>query len=1746
MQDGGEPGVEGVGLTILYYGADGNAATTLDNLTFNVTTTTNGIWSVDGLGEGDYAITVNTTDLPSNLDTITAETDDFLAANDYVAHVRIQAVDPLVRSDIDFAYTGNQTIGSKVWLDLNADGVIDPGEAGLGGVEVTVVWAGFDNNLATTADNLTYTTVTDANGDYSVDRLPDGDYAVSIDLTDLPSGLTQTFEIDGSANNSAAVTLAGTGNSGVNFGLRGTGSIGDLIYLDGEADGLQSGQDRGLTNVDVTLTYLGTDGVANGDVTEFQLAGTSGSFGAYTFANLPGGNFVVTVNAADADLPSDVVIVADGVGNAIGNSEAVTLAAGGTNNDIDFAFAGTRTIGDRIWYDRNDNGIDDGGEPGIVGVDLTLTFAGQDGTFGTADDMSFTVASGAGGAYSLANVAGGEYRLAIDTSSLPDAMRSTFEVNDGADTLSDTAEFTVNGGDRTDIDFAYTGDGVLSDRVWLDVNGDGTQDAGEPGLAGVTVALQYAGDDGIFGNGDDFVFTTDTDAAGLYSFTKLPDGNYRVTPDTADIPGSTTPTHDVDGSDDGIANVTLSGSPTRIDVDFGFRGTRSMGGQVWLDHNENDVNGETNEPGLGGVTVELTFAGKDGDFSTTGDNFVVTTVTDADGNYSFDNLADGDYRVTSTTGLPAGLNPTSGGGAIPDGIVDFSISGANAAEQNLGHSGSSTISDFVWFDHDADGTQNAGTVGLADVTVTLVYTGADGIVDGDAEEFTLTTVSDDLTGSLGRYLFDKLPAGTFAVTVDALDADLPIGLITFGSAESFDATGIVTVAAGQTNTTTDFGFQGNRNAAGIVFFDGDGNGSQAASNEDGFAGVTMTLTGAGQDGVFGNADDISLSVDTSVGGNYSFAGLMNGDYRISVDTSDVAGVETQTYDLDATLDNRGDFTLASSRSDIDFGYRGDSMISDRVWYDIDGDGIQDSGEVGMPNQTVEAIFAGLDGTFGTFDDLSYSTTTDASGLYSFDTLLDGEYRVSLPSPPVGSINTAAPDDGVGTVAATSEISLAASTTRDDVDLGFTGTGSINGAVVYDVNDDGIENAGDRRQAGIDVTLDIDIDGDGTVDFSQTIQTAADGSYNFTNIVAGTHTVSVNPSTLPDSLGDKPTFDADGHIPSPDAIDVVVAAAGNVINQDFGYHGSPDLSVTITDNVVTVGTSQVVTYTIEVENLGTSRASGSQLVVNLPTNVLENIASTDPTAIVDTVAGTITFNIGDIAENGTLTKTVTAKVLDTLDAGIDDVDVVAAITDDGFYGVDDNLGNNDATDTDIVDAVPDIRTEVTRTPAVVEPGDSLTYNVTLHNDGVQGATGVQGKIQIDVSVIDPATVTFEDSLGNPIPAVDITFNTSTGEITWHAGSLVSGDNATLVINGDVYDPVTSLVTSFEIDVIGCDDGLNGEDPTDANDGPLDNNHGEAFTILDATPDYFVDIEIDAPAGHTFSPNDRVTFTVTAGNLGSQNGSNVEVITSLPMALINPSSVVISDPAATFDPVTGEITWDMGGVAGRGTEIRQITVVATIPLVTGDPLANRIEFSSLVFDDGLNGPDLIVPNNQDLDDRELLQYAYDSNNSFMQKTGFDRGVDWYGYRDEPLRTTRPLSIDPIYSGLSEPGTTLVLKIYDEEGQEITSRTVLADAGGNWIASFPGTVIWENPHAMTVQTIGALNTLSEDSQYNTRRYFQPALHPSMFFAQRPTVQSVMQEAPSRVMAAIHDANLRPLQFGSSGHSYDLNVASNSTAGN
>ncbi len=51
----------------------------------------------------------------------------------------------------------------------------------------------------------------------------------------------------------------------------------------------------------------------------------------------------------------------------------------------------------------------------------------------------------------------------------------------------------------------------------------------------------------------------------------------------------------------------------------------------------------------------------------------------------------------------------------------------------------------------------------------------------------------------------------------------------------------------------------------------------------GAGGVTVTLIGAGPDGLFGTADDTTATTTTGPDGSYSFVGLAAGSYRVTAD-----------------------------------------------------------------------------------------------------------------------------------------------------------------------------------------------------------------------------------------------------------------------------------------------------------------------------------------------------------------------------------------------------------------------------------------------------------------------------------------------------------------------------------------------------------------------------------------------------------------------------------------------------------------------------------------------------------------------------------------------------------------------------------------------------------------------------------------------------------------------------------------------
>ncbi|PHI18402.1 hypothetical protein CEQ90_18035, partial [Lewinellaceae bacterium SD302] len=175
----------------------------------------------------------------------------------------------------------------------------------------------------------------------------------------------------------------------------------------------------------------------------------------------------------------------------------------------------------------------------------------------------------------------------------------------------------------------------LGDFVWSDLDTDGIQDDGEPGIPGVTVNL-------LDGDGN-VIATTTTGPDGMYLFSDLnPEAVYQV---EFIAPDGYLPSPQFAGNDDEIDSnadpVTGLSEQVTLDmgddltIDAGFIPLGSIGNFVWEDLDE-DGQQDDGEPGIFGVVVNLL----DGD-----GNFIATTTTDVDGFYLFPGLNAGNYIV---------------------------------------------------------------------------------------------------------------------------------------------------------------------------------------------------------------------------------------------------------------------------------------------------------------------------------------------------------------------------------------------------------------------------------------------------------------------------------------------------------------------------------------------------------------------------------------------------------------------------------------------------------------------------------------------------------------------------------------------------------------------------------------------------------------------------------------------------------------------------------------------------------------------------------------------------------------------------------------------------------------------------------------------------------------------------------------------------------------------------------------------
>ncbi|HEX6293012.1 MAG TPA: SdrD B-like domain-containing protein [Herpetosiphonaceae bacterium] len=341
-----------------------------------------------------------------------------------------------------------------------------------------------------------------------------------------------------------------------------------------------------------------------------------------------------------------------------------------------------RAVGDRVWLDTNANGIQDAGEADIQGVRVQL-FAASDTAFATP---LATITTG-----SVAGMSG-NWRIYVDpwqsyvaridpqmfAPGQPLAgLRLTVAdrgANDGLDSDASPAGVIpipsgANGDLNTSFDAGLTSVPLIGDRVWRDADGDGVQDAGESGIAGVTVELLSAS--------GAIVGSTTTDASGLYFFDVQPNttytvrlavGNFAAGGPLADLILSPQNRGGNDATDSDADQINRSigvpGQPaggSNLTFDVGLMATTfangTVGNYVWND--DGDGRQETGEPGVEGVTVRL--------IDTATGAVVATTTTSASGVYQFPNVVPGTYVVEFVP--PAGAQPTPrDASGVPDDL----------------------------------------------------------------------------------------------------------------------------------------------------------------------------------------------------------------------------------------------------------------------------------------------------------------------------------------------------------------------------------------------------------------------------------------------------------------------------------------------------------------------------------------------------------------------------------------------------------------------------------------------------------------------------------------------------------------------------------------------------------------------------------------------------------------------------------------------------------------------------------------------------------------------------------------------------------------------------------------------------------------------------------------------------------------------------------------------------------------------
>ena len=948
-----------------------------------------------------------------------------------------------------------------------------------------------------------------------------------------------------------------------------------------------------------------------------------------------------------------------------------------------------------------------------------------------------------------------------------------------------------------------------------------------------------------------------------------------------------------------------------------------------------------------GVTVRLLDA--DGNPVKDSSGADITTKTDADGKYIFTRLPLGSYKVevvpgavkvdgadvnladykqTYAYGSSMTRDQVGQGKLVTPDPITLTSAAPNVTKIDFGFVKPVSVGNFVWFDANKDGIQDADEVGVAGVTVTIGEAlGMDPILDADGN-----LVKPVTTDANGKYVFTNLLPGTYGVTFTIPAGYSETKSYAAGDSEkdSNSAESDVTLTEGQDDMTIDLGLIADGTIGDTLFWDVDNSGGSEPSGADKpLAGVTVKLTYTTPAGV-----EKTLTTVTDENGKYSFKDLAPGDYVVTVDKGSLATVCPEC--TAQTHAPSGDLTAAEGQ---ELSLTSKVTLSPGAMTNNDQDwaftGVANTAIVKAIAEPAEVPAGGF--TPGTSVTYTLTVTNEgpspATGVIAQDKLpsgvtfvsaqgdgtydaASGKWDLSTEVIEKGATRTLRITVTIDASAAGSVVTNTATIEKQDQigdkkpdnssSVPLTAGYTIAGKLYNDADASFNSSDSEAPYAGVTVAL-LKKDGTPVLDKDgnpMTAVTDAEGKYSFSGLPLGEYTVSVVDPTSGPLAGTKPTEAYTGRYKT--TADVTIAeATGSVIDVNFGFVKPASVGDYTWMDVNRDGLQDSdepalpgVTVTLtRADGSAVTDASGNPVAaVTTDANgkyVFENLLPGDYKVSFQAPAGyeATTSDAGDdrAADSNGASASVTlvqGQTDDTIDFGAVGTGVIG---DQLFVDVNQNGGSApDAGDKPL----EGVKVTLTWTGP---GGITRTYETTTD---AEGKYKFENLLPGDYKVsVDPETLLKAE------PLLDVLTHAPSGDVA-----------AKKVVSEDVKKDAAKLADAFNLNTSVT---LTGEKNQN-----LDQDWGFGISADTAILKAITDPDEAAQASFEFTPGAKVTYTLTLTNNGPGSATGVKASDELPSGV----SFVEAQGDGSYDAATG--VWDLSGLTLAKGDVKKIAITVEI--------------------------------------------------------------------------------------------------------------------------------------------------------------------------------------------------------------------------